>query len=305
MKVLVVIVTYNGEKWIERCLNNVYDSSKPVNVIVIDNNSYDNTIKILKKFNRINLIKLEENLGFGAANNIGLSYAYTKEFEYVFLLNQDAFIQQDTLEKLIEIAKKNSGYGIISPIHMNGDATLLDRNFSNYMSYDKNPFFYSDFINNKTKPIYDIPFVNAAAWLLPRKTLETIGGFDPIFFHYGEDDNYCQRVNYHGFKIGVVSEAFIYHDRENRKSIKTPPFSKKYFEKYERGLKVKYANLNINFDLINNEKITLYKQIAKAFITLNRKSLKGNYHKLQILKKTVDELNKSRKQNRIKANNYL
>src|SRR5690606_10797046 len=50
----------------------------------------------------------------------------------------------------------------------------------------------------------------------PRNTLRVVGGFNPTFFHYGEDDNYCQRVKYFDLKIGVVPSAIIYHDREDR-----------------------------------------------------------------------------------------
>ena len=59
-------------------------------------------------------------------------------------------------------------------------------------------------------------FVNAAAWLVTADCLRKAGGFDPIFFHYGEDDNYAQRVIHWGFGIGVLTCATIRHDRESR-----------------------------------------------------------------------------------------
>src|SRR5690606_5865627 len=59
-------------------------------------------------------------------------------------------------------------------------------------------------------------FVCAAAWLIPRNTLKVVGGFSPTFFHYGEDDNYCQRVLYFNLKIGICPDARIFHDREDR-----------------------------------------------------------------------------------------
>src|SRR5690606_31512456 len=88
------------------------------------------------------------------------------------------------------------------------------------------------------------PFVNAAGWLLSRNILENIGGFDPIFFHYGEDDNYCQRAQYHGFKIGIVPNAFLLHDREDRTPQKIEFGSIAFFKQMERCLKMKYANIN-------------------------------------------------------------
>ncbi len=57
-------------------------------------------------------------------------------------------------------------------------------------------------------------FVNAAIWLLSKNCIETVGGFNPCYFHYGEDDNYLERVKYHNLKIGILTTAFAVHDRE-------------------------------------------------------------------------------------------
>ena len=68
----IIIVTYNGERWIRQCIN----SCLGYNVIVIDNNSSDQTIKIIEnEYPKVVLLKQENNLGFGKANNLGISYA--------------------------------------------------------------------------------------------------------------------------------------------------------------------------------------------------------------------------------------
>ena len=178
----IIVVTYNAMQWISRCL----ESTKSYPVIVVDNNSSDETIVFIKeKYPNVVLFPQKENLGFGQANNIGISYAYKNAADFFFLLNQDAYLVDDCLQKLIETQKAKPNYGIISPIHLNGKANLLDKNFSNYVNYDANPSFYSDSILSNGQEIYEVPFVNAAAWLISRECIETVGGFDPIFFHYG------------------------------------------------------------------------------------------------------------------------
>ena len=213
-EIRIVIVTYNGMKWLAQCL----ESTKPYPVIVVDNNSSDGTIDYIKSnYPDIILLPQEENLGFGRANNIGISYALNEDTDYVFLLNQDAYLEKDCILKLLESQKNNTEFGILSPIHLNGDGTKLDENFSSYLTYSRNSDFYSDYVlNKKKKEIYEVPFVNAAGWLLSKKLLQEVGGFDPIFFHYGEDDNYCHRVLFHDLKIGIVPNLFLRHDRENR-----------------------------------------------------------------------------------------
>lgn len=216
-KICVIVITYNPLQWIEKCLENVFNSSFKVEVLIIDNNSKDGFQgKIQEKLNRgdIHFIQLKSNIGFGQANNIGLKYAIKNKYDYVFLLNQDAYVQENTIETLIKVSVANPEYGILSPLHFNGQGSRIDLFFSIYINEIKCEGLISDFILEKNKnEVYRLPFVNAAAWLLPINTLKKVGGFDPVFFHYGEDDNYCQRVLFHGLKIGVVPDSKVYHDR--------------------------------------------------------------------------------------------
>jgi GT2 family glycosyltransferase len=156
-----------------------------------------------------------------------------------FLLNQDARVEPDTIEKLVTHQQKNVEYGVLNPIHLNGQGNALDFNFSNYVVPSKCPGLYSDFCLNSIKDIiYKADFVNAAAWLLSRDCIEKVGGFSPSFFQYGDDDNYIHRVHYFGFKVGVYPLSKIFHDRENRnKTIYDEPL-----ENFKRVNLLKYSN---------------------------------------------------------------
>lgn len=220
--VLVIIVTYNGMHWLDRCLNSVYGSFVSLDVIVIDNGSTDGTQAYIdKNYQQIKFIQSQENLGFGRANNIGLQYALDYDYDYVYLLNQDAWIMPDTVGKLIDIHKKNPTYGILSPFQLQANMQYIDKNFvSGVCSYSSNPDFLNDLYFNRLKEIYAVPFVMAAHWLISKKCFQQVGGFSPTFPHYGEDDNYANRVLYHGFKIGIVPGVIAIHDRENREETK-------------------------------------------------------------------------------------
>jgi GT2 family glycosyltransferase len=116
-----------------------------------------------------------------------------------------------------KVFSKNPEFGIVSPIHLNGIGNALDHNFSYYLSVNFCKNILSDIYMSKFEDkIYSLKFVNAACWLISRSCIETVGGFSPTFFHYGEDENYCNRLLYHGYKIGVIPDARIYHDREER-----------------------------------------------------------------------------------------
>ncbi|MCL1868616.1 MAG: glycosyltransferase family 2 protein [Paludibacter sp.] len=217
-KNFVVIVTYNGQQWYEHCFNSFRASQIPVNVVVVDNSPNNETVDfIAENYPEIHLIKPSENLMFGRGNNLGIKYALENGADYVFLLNQDAWlIEQNTVNELVRIAEENSQYGIISPIHLNKEQNciekLLLRRFFDYKTTDKEIF--NDLYFNNLKDIYQTKYVNAAAWFIPRKTLETVGGFDPIFYHYGEDDNYINRLFYNDLKLGICPHLRIVHDND-------------------------------------------------------------------------------------------
>ena len=105
-KILVIIVSYNAMPWVNRCLTSLRQSVVPCDVTIIDNGSTDGTQDYIhKNFPEVDLIKNKENLGFGRANNIGLQKALDNNYEFVYLLNQDAWIQEDTFEHLINVSE--------------------------------------------------------------------------------------------------------------------------------------------------------------------------------------------------------
>lgn len=256
MKILAIVITYNGMKWYDRCLGSLRESEIPVKTIVIDNASNDGTVEYIKEhFPDIHLIESKKNLGFAKANNIGIRYAIDHDADYVFLLNQDAWVEKDTLTKLVQTFEDNENVGIASPIHLNGSCSGLDKGFSNYMKGG----FVSDVYMGIMKGYYEVPFINAAAWLISSDCIKKVGGFDTLLFvHYGEDNNYCQRVCFHGYGIWINTTCTICHDRECRTGVETCTIERNPFENINE--KISYGNINneINInDLVKKNKIYL------------------------------------------------
>jgi len=273
--------------WIQKCL----ESTLPYPVIVVDNSSVDDTVVFIRNnFPSVTLLPQKNNLGFGKANNIGIAKALELKAKAVFLLNQDAYLIDNCLDKLWTIQQAAPNYGILSPIHINGKQTKLDSGFSKYVKNTQNSDFFSDFVLKNIQTVYDVPFVNAAGWLLSEKCITTVGGFDPLFFHYAEDDNYCHRVLYHGLKVGVVSDAFLIHDREDRKTPKIAPFSKQYFDLAERKYKLRLSNINISFE---EEYSRIEKELKKIRF---KKILKFQWAKALLVQKQLNRLAQFEKQ---------
>lgn len=232
-KVIVVIVTYNGAKWLKKCFQSLEQSHYENNIIVVDNDSSDNSVEIIQSFPKIQLIQSTENLGFGKANNLGIQKALEIGADYVFLLNQDTWVFPETISNLVEVAATNEKYGIISPLHYSGDEIHLDQSFENYWKRK---------IMSISEQVDEVPFVNAAAWLISKKTLEKVGYFEPMFQHYGEDRNYTDRILYHKFKTVVAKNAKICHDRIITRNFKKDCKQAKF--------KIQAEVLNVNNDLI-------------------------------------------------------
>ncbi|MBU2919814.1 glycosyltransferase family 2 protein [Winogradskyella psychrotolerans] len=298
----IVIVTYNGMRWLDKCLKSCANYS----VVIIDNASTDETVSFIEvNYPEVTLFKLDKNLGFGQANNIGIKYALGKDADHVFLLNQDAYLVDSVLDDLVTFQKRYSAYGILSPVHITGNRQKLDRGFSNYMLKEKTGQFYSDFVlGQPLSEVYEVPFVNAAAWLLSKDCLETVGGFDPLFFHYGEDDNYCQRVLYHGFKIGVLPSIYVVHDREERQSPTSKAFSVTYYKNREIYYKTKLANINVaaEYDILIKQ---LGKTILKLQLQLKLSKANGFKKELSLLKTIKPLIIESRTNNVVPGPHYL
>lgn len=285
MKVLVIIVTYNFCPWLQQCLSSI--DGKKYDVMVIDNASTDETItEIKRRYSHILVYASKQNKGFGQANNIGLVYALQYGYDYVFLLNQDAWLLPDTIEKLITIQQKNPDFWVISPMQYNSVQNGLEQQFEVYCRRFKVPIDCPDILS-------PVEFVNAAAWLVSRQGIETIGGFDPLFPHYGEDTDYLQRVLFFGGKVGIYTSAIAYHERINAKIVDTEKLVYKTCLMYQNMVK----NINISLP------IALIKMCGYSFWHIIKLCIKRQYREVVVnikaLKHTINNMQNIKEHRRL------
>ncbi len=233
-KVATIIVTFNGEKWIRKCLETLLESSYPSDIFVVDNYSTDNTISIVKDF-PVQLEVLPKNEGFGFANNFILKKLATLDYVCFFLINQDLYVEKNTLNQLVEFSENNPDFGIIAPIQFDGKGEKIDTNFQQYIK-----------LSEEKNSCYETPFCNAAAWLLTKNCVEKVGIFNENFQHYGEDRNYCERAKFHDFKIGIVKNTKVLHDRDQKMTT----------EKAIKLGKIKLLTIFLNPNKTKSESIT-------------------------------------------------
>lgn len=286
--IFAIIVTYNAMPWIDRCLGSIQTSSIPMQTIVVDNGSKDATVSYIKEhYPNVTLLVQTQNLGFGQGNNVGISLAMQHGATHVLLLNQDAWVEADMLEKLLPYDDGNS---LLSPIHLNGEGDALDRNFKLHalMRSDGYSQLVDDWAAGKTSK-YATFEINAACWLLPARVIREIGGFNPMFFHYAEDINYLHRLHYHKKGVYFVPAARAYHDRAN---IPEKPLNEQHM--YQQMV-LRLININDSICVANRNKWQFALSILRAAIR------KQQYSYIPLLRKALTRLNsisKEAKKNR-------
>lgn len=212
MKVYVIIVTYNGMKWIDWCLQSLRQSTLPLVPIVIDNCSTDGLREYVPaRYPEVVWMPQDKNLGFGKGNNIGMEYAIRHHADYVLLLNQDAALQYDAVERMLEVA---DGCNVVTPLHLCGDGSRIDFMFRESLKRADNELFDDLLLKKNLNQSYETGEVCAACWFMPVSVLKEVGGFNPLFFQYGEDNNYYTRLVYHKRKMILAVRARMFHDRK-------------------------------------------------------------------------------------------
>lgn len=212
--IYVVIVTYNGAPWIRGALQSLRSSKMPCTPVVVDNASSDDTPDIVAaEFPEVILIRQAVNQGFGIGNNVGISLALAHRADYIFLLNQDAFVTPEALGKLVIFLEHHPEYAIASPLHCSPDLSAVDPTTQRAYLQPYASKYLSDACLGQIRDYYDIRGINAAAWMLRSNAFEVVGGFDPIFFMYGEDDDLIARFAFHGQRFALVPDSRIVHLR--------------------------------------------------------------------------------------------
>lgn len=185
-KVAIIIVNWNGLKFLNDCLNAVYKQTyKNFDIYFVDNGSYDESVKyVLNNFPKIKVISLEDNTGFARGNNIGIREAFKdKDIKYIVCLNNDTKVKNNWLYELIKTASSDKKIGAVGSkiLFYNREKTInsvgiIPLKNGNALNYGKNTS-YSNF--NKTEIIFG---PCAASALYTRECLEKVGLFDEKYF---------------------------------------------------------------------------------------------------------------------------
>ena len=227
MDLSVIIVSYNTKKLTEAALKSVLKEKVNLNleIVVIDNNSEDGSLEMLKRYekrNLITLVKNNRNTGFSFANNQGIRVAKGK---HVLLLNSDTYAKKDSLKKLVEFADSHKDAGVVTSELLNADGSIQPSCF--HFPTAKNAILefwlgkkglFEEY-SPKTKNAKVVDAAVGASFLMTQKALKEVGMLDEKYFFYFEDIDYCRRVKQAGLKVYFLpsSKVIHYHGASGKK----------------------------------------------------------------------------------------
>jgi GT2 family glycosyltransferase len=228
--VYVIVLTYNGARWLKNLLNSLIQSTYPnFNILVIDNCSLDDSVDIIKKYlPNVELILNDRNIGFAAGMNKGILYALSRQAEFVFLLNQDTILAPHCLEELVKVARQNPRNGILVPVQFRYGSDQLHATFQKWLALNVG---VSDLqsLQRQDKTFFVVKEVLGPAMLISREAIEAVGTFDPYYFANFEETDLCRRLRFHRFFNALCPRAFFWHDENLFDESKEIPMMRSHF----------------------------------------------------------------------------
>lgn len=230
----IVIVSWNTRAILKKCLDSIFEHLANVSfeVIVVDNASTDDSAGMVASlFPSIHLIRNEQNAGFGQANNQGMHAAGG---DWYLLLNSDTFLVDGSIAQLVNRVSLASDIGIAQCQLRMEDGRLqhsayrfpsvplaLIEGLGFYKALSKRQAGrlllsgYWDYAEER-----DVDWVTGAFMLLPAQVFRETGGFDERLFMYGEDMEWCYRIQDRGWRIRYFPQARIIHMRHASADLK-------------------------------------------------------------------------------------
>lgn len=222
--VSIIIVNYNSWNLLQDCIKSIIKLTQKCDyeIIVVDNNSEEDYSDRMRELHsdKINYIRLTENIGFGRANNTGIKIARGRN---ILFLNPDTILLNDAISIMSGYLDENTGVGSVGGNLFNADLEptrsfrrrlpdnlwlidcILLANMGEKLLYNNSLFF------NSSKKEMRVAYIVGADLMVKRSILDNIGGFNPCFFMYYEEIELCSRIINAGYSIVSLPFAQIQH----------------------------------------------------------------------------------------------
>jgi GT2 family glycosyltransferase len=284
--VYIVILNYNGLKDTVECIESLQKITyKNYKIIIVDNNSIDNSEEILRqKFPNYKFIQTGENLGFAGGNNVGIKHALKANAEYILLLNNDTIVEKSFLEPLVETAESAKDIGVVGGKIYYNDSGLIWYAGANLNQYTGKTQHFGDREKDSGQynNIRETGYVTGCLMLIKRSAIEKAGLMDDSYFLYYEETDWNVRIKKLGYRLIYNYNSVIYH----KVSSTTKNINEKMKYYYDRN--VNYF-INKNFGLSN--RLFMYGYIRiRLLLKLFKAGFLRDKNKMRVIKDTYRDI---------------
>jgi GT2 family glycosyltransferase len=201
----IIIVNYNGKKWLRKLFDSLLSQTyKNFEIIFVDNGSSDGSVEFVKnnyKDDRIKIIKSDKNLGFAGGNNLGIKSA---KGEYILLLNNDTWIENNFLERIISFYKNNN-FDVVGPYGKDYENTKKFEKYWSTIDFLGHPVY----LKNKKK--CNNFYLSGVCIFFSKDLYQKTLGLDNDFFMYFEETDWFWRLNLLNKKFSHIDNLYVYH----------------------------------------------------------------------------------------------
>jgi GT2 family glycosyltransferase len=208
--VTVIVLNYNGARWIERCLQSLAETRyENFKVFLVDNASTDGSAEIATRFPQVEVIQNAANLGFSEGNNVGIKKALAGGAKYIVLLNPDTIVEPEWLSELIIAGEEASEAGILGAVQLGYESDEFNSWTVNALARHLGELAAPA----TARPWIPVDWVEGACFSVKSQVFEVIGLLDPIYTAFYEEIDFCRRAACRGFETVIVPRSRIHHHR--------------------------------------------------------------------------------------------
>ncbi len=209
----IIVVNYNGKKWLPACLSSLkYQTYPKYEVILVDNHSSDGSVKYVKaNFPKVKIVINSSNLGFATGNNIGASIALG---DYLVLLNNDTRVPPDYLTNFHEAFAAIPNLAIAqSQIILMAKSRVID-SCGSFWTLSTNQYYFGNgkssllSIYQTSRPVFS---VKGASVMIKKDVINKTGLFDDDFWCYYEETDFCHRAWIAGYECWYWPNTYVHH----------------------------------------------------------------------------------------------
>ena len=214
-KVITVVLNTNRREDTLACLDSLAQSTYPnLQNIVLDNASTDGSVEAIRaRHPSVQIISLQQNLGYAGNNNVGIQAALDAQADWVFVLNEDTILAPDCISQLVSATENDPTIGIVGPLIYHYDEPTVIQSAGGHITpgWDAIQLGINEDDHGQFSQPTDVDYISGCGILVRHEAIQQCGMIDARYFYYWEETEWCIRLHRAGWRVVNVPAAKMWH----------------------------------------------------------------------------------------------